>query len=68
MPQHPAELAESWVISFSKQPLSDTLYAKQLSRPLSDLAKLHKQPMPWKVRLSVLVYGVIPKSYLEDLE
>jgi hypothetical protein len=62
---HPADLALSWARSFSQPPLDIMPYAKQLQVPLTMFGELHTKPMPWKVRLSVLIHGVIPKSYLE---
>lgn len=36
--------------------------------PLAALTSLHEKPMPWRVRLYVLVRGVIPFSYLENFD
>ena len=68
MAEHPYRLAVSWLKAFSEKPLRDTAYAKQLSTPLETLVSLHTDPMPWRVRLSVLFTGRIPYSYLENFD
>jgi hypothetical protein len=68
MAEHPAKVASRWVDAFLGPALQDTLYAKQLVRPLYGLWILHTFPMPWKVRLYVLVTGRIPLSYLENFD
>ncbi len=63
--RHPKDEAQVYVDILN---LARSATLASVRRPMDALVNLHIQPMPWRVRLSVLVTGVIPYSYLKDFD
>ena len=62
------ETAREYRLTFSSPLFRDRKYARILRPLFGALISLAENPMPLRVRLSVLFHGVIPQSYLEELE
>ena len=58
--------AKQWLKNFGQAPLSETLYAKQLSPGLKLLVTLEK-PLSWRVRMHVLWTGKLPEDLPGDV-
>lgn len=62
------DTAKEFLATFNSPLFRDKKYAKALRPLFGTFVLLTERPMPLSVRLSVLVSGVIPESYLAKLE